>query len=150
MRLEFRLAQNESKLHFNFIVLCRFTMPTGSRSVMGPVEESSALVAIKLLSPPPSLLFPLLPLYLATYLSHLNYQTGHSHRAIQSRERRRENLSSSSYIHLVGYSASSLLSHAHNFSSPQYANKYCVGAFCNDFHRASMSTVLIMFSFFFE
>lgn len=50
LALEFRLAQNESKLHFNLIVLCRFTMPTGSRSVMGSVEESSALVAIKLLS----------------------------------------------------------------------------------------------------
>lgn len=112
-------------------------MPTGSRSVMGPVEESSALVVIKLLPLP---LFPRLPLYLATYLSHLNYQTGHSHRAIQSRERKRgrgrerENLFSSSYIHLVGYSVSSLLSHAHNISSPQYAS---TGAFCNDFRLSS-------------
>ncbi|KAG7189327.1 hypothetical protein KM043_016981 [Ampulex compressa] len=35
------------------VVLRRFSVSTGSRSVMGAVEESSALVAIKLLFTPP-------------------------------------------------------------------------------------------------
>lgn len=58
------------------LVLWRFSAPTGSRSVMGAVEKSSALVAIKLLSGAPCVHVPCpWPLY----HGHLNYQTGHSH-----------------------------------------------------------------------
>lgn len=40
------------------LVLWRFSAPTGSRSVMGAVEKSSALVAIKLLSGAPRVHVP--------------------------------------------------------------------------------------------
>lgn len=103
---------------------------------MGPVEESSALVAIKLLSPgiPPASLPSLsVPPCRAMYSGHLNYQTGHSHWAIQSREieSERERERNSPLLVFIlhpprssGCSASSLLSHAHNFSSRQYANHH--------------------------
>jgi len=86
----------------------------------GPVEESSALVAIKLLFghplcllfPPPRSPPPVAAVPRSTYPGHLNYQTGRSHRAIQSRvrEKQREgerepllllSSSSSSYSHFV-------------------------------------------------
>lgn len=81
-------------MHFNLVVLCRFTMPTGSRSVMGPVEESSALVAIKLLSPgtppPPAPSLSVPPAALCTSVILTTRQDIHTERYNRARRRERE------------------------------------------------------------